>query len=81
MEGRSDHEENEAYSRRSGFMALVFFLALLLLVLVYGGTILAWYAVSTCCVCTVATACGGWDTCELWWAGFSSDHSVELKQE
>lgn len=74
-------DEDESFSRRSGLMALVFFLALLLLVLVYGGKVFAWYAVLACCVCTVATALGGWDTIELWWSMFSWDTPAELKQD
>lgn len=74
-------DEVEASSRRSGLMSLLFFLALVLLVLVYGGTIFAWYALMACCVCTVATAFGGWDTLELWWSEFSMQPSGELKQD
>lgn len=62
-------------------MALLFFVALLLLVVIYGGTFFAWYALSACCVCTLATAFGGWDTLELWWSGFSSKNPVGLKRD
>lgn len=84
MQERRGSGEDEASldSRRSGLMALVFFVALLLLVVVYGGKFFGWFALLACCVCTVATAFGGWDTLELWWSGFSLDTPVNaLKQE
>lgn len=52
-------------SRRSGRTALVFLVALLLLVLGYGGTIFGLYALSACCAFTLVTAGGGWDAVEL----------------
>lgn len=76
--GNDDDEEDEA---STGLMALAFFLALVVLVLVCGGTALAWYALTACCVCTIATAFGGWDTLELWWSDVLLHPSEELKQD
>lgn len=40
-------------------------MALLVLVLTYGGTIFGLYALSACCIFTLVTAAGGWDMIEL----------------
>lgn len=78
--GEADEAERdlrEAHSRRSGRMAVTFFASLLLLVLLYGGTIFGLYAVFACCVHTLVTAAGGWDTLEVQAMRFSET----LKQD
>ena len=80
-QGGIAREEDDASSQRSGLLALLFFISLLALVLAYVGTIFAWYAVSACCACTVATSFGGWDTLELWWSGFSLENFAKSKHD
>lgn len=67
-------------SLRSGRTAFFFLVALVVLVLMYGGTIFGLYALSACSVHTLVTATGGWDTVELRFAdlalGAASDKGV-----
>lgn len=77
-------ESMNAYSRRNGRMAFLFFVAMVLLAVCYGGTVLGLYALWAMSCLTLWTAFVGLDTAELFFAG-SALRSVrglgELKQE
>lgn len=73
-----------SHSRQHGRRALIFFVALLLVVLGQGGTPFGLYALSACCVFTLATAAGGWDAAELLFSGFdvgSLEDSAKSKRD
>ncbi|CAM9267777.1 unnamed protein product, partial [Hapterophycus canaliculatus] len=55
----------------SGLLAVTFFAAFFSLVVFYGGKVFGWYAASACCLCTLVTSLGGFDTLELRWSRFS----------
>lgn len=83
VEHASRPETIDSHSRRTGRMALLFFVALLILVVGYGGTIFGLYALWSGCMFTLGTAFGGFDTAELYFASatFRVNDSRELKQD
>lgn len=80
--GFDEHGDDDEASR-SGLLALVFFVAFFLLVAFYGGKVFYAGAASACCLCTLVTSLGGFDTLELRWSRFSfgTSSAEELKQE
>ncbi|CBJ33474.1 Lysocardiolipin acyltransferase [Ectocarpus siliculosus] len=80
--GRLDEHGDDDEASRSGLLALVFFVAFFLLVALYGGKVFYAGAASACCLCTLVTSLGGFDTLELRWSRFSfGTSSGELKQD
>ncbi|CAM9576845.1 unnamed protein product [Ectocarpus fasciculatus] len=81
--GFDEHGDDDDEASRSGLLALVFFVAFFLLVAFYGGKVFYAGAASACCLCTLVTSLGGFDTLELRWSRFSfgPSSSAELKQD